>query len=87
MAIIHHIDKVIRFGTKKTTGGRFYSVYARIYYRNGALSITGIEGPLASGNCLGSAGQISDSLTDFEKLQDHTSVICFGESSFIIRTF
>jgi hypothetical protein len=24
---------------------------------------------------------------DFEKLQDHTTVICFGESSFIIRTF
>tara|TARA_R100001530_G_C4275537_1_gene144171 strand:+ start:133 stop:450 length:318 start_codon:yes stop_codon:yes gene_type:complete len=24
---------------------------------------------------------------DFEKLQDHTTVICFGESSFIIRAF
>ena len=26
-------------------------------------------------------------LGDFEKLQDHTTVICFGESAFIIKEF
>jgi len=70
MSTIHHIDKVIRFGTKKTAGGRIYNVYAHIYYHNEALSITGVEGPLESGNCLGSCGQIVDSLVDFENFAD-----------------
>ena len=66
MTTIHHIDKTVRFGTKKTYGGRFYSVYAHIYYHDGELSITGVEGPLTSGHCLGSAGQIKNYLIDFE---------------------
>ena len=66
MTIIHHIDKTVRFGTRKTVGGRFYSVYAHIYYHNGKLTITGVEGPLASGHCLGSAGQIKNYLIDFD---------------------
>ena len=66
MSTIHHINKTVRFGTRKTYGGRFYSVYARINYHDGELTISGTEGPLASGNCLGSAGQISAYLVDFE---------------------
>lgn len=52
------MDKVVRLGTAKTDGGRSYSVYAHITLKSGALSITGVEGPLSSGNCLGSCGQI-----------------------------
>jgi hypothetical protein len=37
---------------------RGYRVYARIEYKDGKLSISGVEGPLASGNCRGSCGQI-----------------------------
>lgn len=37
---------------------RGYRVYAKIKYADGKLSITGVEGPLASGNCRGSCGQI-----------------------------
>jgi hypothetical protein len=34
------------------------SVFARIEYKNGRLSICGVEGPLASGNSRGGCGQI-----------------------------
>jgi hypothetical protein len=50
--------KVVRIGTARTYGGRAYSVYCEIEYKGGKLSITGVEGPLASGNCLGGCGQI-----------------------------
>jgi hypothetical protein len=34
------------------------SVFTIIRYRDGRLSITGVEGPFASGNCAGGCGQI-----------------------------
>ncbi len=52
------IDKVVRIGTVHTYGGRGASVYCNITYKNGRLSISGVVGPLPSGNCLGSCGQI-----------------------------
>jgi hypothetical protein len=43
-------------------------VYVEIKYKNGELSITGVEGPFASGNCMGSCGQIANNIymTKFE---------------------
>lgn len=52
-------DKVVRVGTEMTYGGRFYSIYCHVKYNEkGRLSISGVEGPLPSGNCLGACGQI-----------------------------
>lgn len=59
------MDKVVRIGTKATDGGRVYSVYVHVRYEDGKLSITGVEGPLPSGNCLGACGQIDMSSPDF----------------------
>lgn len=52
--------KTVRIGTKKTYGGRYYSVYCSIEYQKDILSITGVEGPIDGGNCIGSCGQIYD---------------------------
>jgi hypothetical protein len=49
---------VVRIGSKQTYNGRYYSVYCSIKYNAGALSITGVEGPLSGGICLGGCGQI-----------------------------
>lgn len=58
IATRHDMNKVVRLGTSKTYGGRTFSTYAHIKYRDGNLSITGVEGPLPGGNALGSCGQI-----------------------------
>ena len=58
MVTMNAIDKTLRLGTRKTYGGRAYSVYCKVRYDGTRLSITGVEGPLASGNCLGGCGQI-----------------------------
>jgi hypothetical protein len=54
--------KVYRLGTANTYGGRWYSVYVKVEYKDGKLSITGVEGPYPSGNCAGGCGQINMSL-------------------------
>jgi len=60
--------KVVNPIKKKTRGGRSYNVFMEINYTNdGKLSITGIEGPLASGNCLGGCGQIDMSLREEDR--------------------
>jgi len=38
-------------------GGRWVSLWLRIEYKNGGLSISGVEGPLATGNAIGACGQ------------------------------
>jgi hypothetical protein len=52
------VDKVVRLGASQTYGGRWFNIFARIKIKEGRLSITGVEGPLASGDALGSCGQI-----------------------------
>lgn len=44
--------------------GKSYRVFVKVEYRDGRLSITGVEGPLSSGNCLGGCGQIDMHLRD-----------------------
>lgn len=52
--------KVVRIGKTfpkwHKTG---YSVFCKIEYKDGRLSISGVEGPLQSGNARGSCGQIN----------------------------
>lgn len=47
---------------------RQVSVFIKIEFENGKLSITGVEGPLKSGNCLGSCGQIGKHYSEYENL-------------------
>jgi len=53
-----NFKKVIEIGMKKTYGGRNYRVHIEIVYKDNELTIQGVEGALASGNCLGACGQI-----------------------------
>ena len=52
-----NFNKVIRIGTV-TEGPASASVFCSIKFTDGKLSITGVVGPRASGNCAGSCGQI-----------------------------
>ena len=52
------LNKVVRVGT--TTEG---SVFCKIKFADNRLSITGVIGPQANGNCRGSCGQIDMGLT------------------------
>ncbi len=52
------IEKVIQPASMQTSGGRWVRIYCKIKYIDGRLSISGVIGPLPSGNALGGAGQI-----------------------------
>jgi len=60
-------SKTVRLGSLQTGGGRWASVYCHIIYNDGELTITGVVGPLPSGNSLGSCGQIRDELKDIRR--------------------
>ena len=52
------MKKIVRIGVAVKNDVRPYSVYCKIIIEKGVLSITGVEGPLPYGRCLGSCGQI-----------------------------
>jgi len=52
------MNKVVRLGTIPV-GPYQADVYARITFKDGSLSIVGVEGPRQGGNCAGSCGQIA----------------------------
>lgn len=52
--------KIVRFGTFKTYNDRSLSTYAEIKFKDGKLSICGVEGPYSNGNAYGSCGQCRD---------------------------
>lgn len=58
------MNKIVRLGTMKTYNGRSYSIFCKIEYSEGRLSISGVEGPTQGGNCLGGCGQIDMHLKD-----------------------
>ena len=60
---MNKLDKTVRIGTTDVGNGRMVSVYCRIKYNEGKLSISGVEGPLKNGEALGSCGQIDMHLT------------------------
>lgn len=66
------MNKICRIGTIKTWhGGRWsMSIYVHIEIKEGNLSISGVEGPLPSGNCLGSCGQIDGDFDHADKSQN-----------------
>jgi hypothetical protein len=51
-------ERIFRIGTARTYGGRAYSVYVKAEWDGHRLSISGVEGPMPSGNCFGGCGQI-----------------------------
>lgn len=55
------IDKVIRLGTVRDG-----SIFARIQFADGKLSITGVIEPMANGNSRGSAGQCIMSFKEYD---------------------
>lgn len=50
---MENFRKIVRLGTNP------YNVYCKIEYRDGRLSISGVEGPLKNGDARGSCGQIN----------------------------
>jgi hypothetical protein len=53
------MNKIIRLGAiKPSWTEKAMDVFCKIEYNDGHLSISGVEGPLSSGNCRGSCGQI-----------------------------
>lgn len=64
------MDKICRIGTIATWRGRRMSIYVHIEIKEGNLSITGVEGPLPSGNCLGGCGQIDGNYDHADKSQN-----------------
>lgn len=50
--------KVVRLGTAKSYNGRSYSIFCEIEFKDGRLSISGVEGPTRDGNALRACGQI-----------------------------
>jgi hypothetical protein len=55
-----NFKKVVRIGFRSDSG----STYCQINYTDGKLSISGVEGPLRTGNCRGSCGQIIMGIND-----------------------
>ncbi len=64
------MNKVMRIGTLPAYGGRTMSIYVRAQFNEGRLSLTGVEGPLASGDALGSCGQIIMGLREPDGMED-----------------
>ena len=52
-----HIQKIVRIG--KNEEGR---IFCKIKYTDGKLSISGVVGPMANGDCKGSCGQMYDTI-------------------------
>lgn len=60
---------VVRPGMVPYNERRGMDVFCKIEFKGGKLSISGVEGPLASGDCLGSCGQIDMHLREPEGLK------------------
>jgi len=55
------INKVVRIGVIENA-----SIFCKISYKNGKLSISGVEGPMRNGNARGSCGQIIMGFKEFD---------------------
>lgn len=61
------MKKIIRIGKSRPSWTKkSFNIFCSIEFTDGCLSISGVEGPLPSGNCRGACGQINMSfnLTD-----------------------
>lgn len=69
------MDKTVRVGK-----GECGHVYAKIKIAEGKLTISGVEGPLKSGNARGGCGQIKlEGITDYAPGWDHSLLTRFQE--------
>ncbi len=58
-------EKVVRLGTiLPSWRNRAFSIFCKIKWNDGKLSISGVEGPFKNGDCAGSCGQIDMHLRD-----------------------
>jgi hypothetical protein len=64
------MKKIMRIGTMDTGNGRRASIYIKTTIEDGNLSISGVIGPLKSGNALGSCGQIDMGFAHRNKKDD-----------------
>ena len=78
--------KVVRIGTSRYDN-REFSIYCKIEFENGNLSISGVEGPLKSGNALGGCGQIVMSYNTDESIKTITPNRSSGWSFELIKDF
>ncbi len=54
-----NFEKIVRIGNHPAqVYGVSCNIYCKIVFKDGKLSITGVEGPTSDGNCRGSCGQI-----------------------------
>lgn len=53
------MEKIVRIGAVEVYQNKWASIYCRIEYKSGKLSISGVIGPTKCGNALGSSGQIN----------------------------
>jgi hypothetical protein len=60
-----NFEKIVRLGTIRKT--RPAVVFCKITYADGRLSISGVEGPKPSDNCIGACGQIDMHLRGHEE--------------------
>jgi hypothetical protein len=65
--VMQSVEKVVNPMSIEVYPGRRAQVYATIKFEDGKLSISGVEGPLPSGDCYGSAGQIDMHLRDDDR--------------------
>lgn len=64
---MENFKKVVRIGTQEEyalrgDSTRQANIYCKIEYKDGKLSISGVIGPKIGGDCLGSCGQIDESI-------------------------
>jgi hypothetical protein len=69
---MENFTKVVRLGTAKTYDGHAFSIYCKIEYCNGRLSIFGVEGPTRGGNAIGGCGQIVTHLLEKDAFREIT---------------
>ena len=64
---IPEFEKVLRPGDAHVWTDYFASVFVKIEFSNGRLSITGVHGPQANGNARGGCGQIRDTVREVSR--------------------
>jgi hypothetical protein len=78
-----NFSKVVRIGTARTYNNRVYSIFCKIEFKDGRLSISGVEGPTRDGNAIGGCGQIDNHLRD----ELHTITPAPGWDALKLRQF
>ena len=53
-----NFKKTLKIGASKATG----TVYVKVSFKYGKLSLSGVEGPYSNGSCKGGCGQIDISM-------------------------